>query len=287
LLGKSYARLTANRDLAVRDSGVRSAFRQQALRAAQRASELNPSLYDAQVALALAYQAMERVEPWRIAAQKAIELNPRLAEAYVLMGDSYRASPAFGCARQRDPALAERFYGKALQLDQRLGVASLGLINHFAWAGREGDALRTADEALEVLPLDVNLQRARSVALIWLGQTDKAERQLLTLARASAASVQDEFVLATVDLLRGHLPDAAMRFQAVIERGPFTMTEIDTSRAYSQVGRIKDAVPHLERAFAADATCALYVEESPAFATYRKDPSLRALLNKYARGRPQ
>ena len=287
LLGKSYARLTFNRDLAVRDSGARAEFQQQALRAAQRASDLNPSLYEAQVALALANQAMERVEPWRIAAQKAIELNPRLAEGYVLVGDSYRASPAFGCVRQRDPVLAERFYGRALQLDPRLGVASLGLINHFTWAGREGDALSKADQALEVLPGSVTLQRARSVALIWLGQADDAERQVLKLARASAASVQDEFVLATVDLLRGHLPDAATRFQAVIERGPLTMTEIDTARAYSQVGRIKDAVPHLERAFAADATCAVFVEECPAFAPYRDDPALRALLNKYPRRRPQ
>ena len=285
LLGKSYARLTVNRDLAVRDSGARSEFQQQALRAALRATELNPSLYEAQVALALAYQAMERVEPWRIAAQKAIELNPRLAEADVLMGDSYRASPAYGCARQRDPALAERFIRRALQLDPRFGVASTNLVLHFAWAGREGDALRTADEALKVLPGDVSLQRARSVALIWLGQADDAERQVLTLARASAGSVQDEFVLATVDLLRGHLPDAATRFQAVIERGPLTMTEIDTARAYSQVGRIKDAVPHLERAFAADATCAVFVEECPAFAPYRDDPALRALLNKYPRRR--
>ena len=287
LLGKSYARLTANRDLAVRDSGARSEFQQQALRAAQRATELNPSLYEAQVALALAYQAMERVEPWRIAAQKAIELNPRLAEAHVLMGDSYRASPAYGCARQRDPALAERFYGRALQLDPRFGVASTNLINHFAWAGRESDALRTADEALEVLPGDVGLQRARSVALIWLGQADEAERQVLTLAGASTASVQDEFLLAAVDLLRGHLPEAATRFEAVIERGPLTMTEIDTARAYSQVGRIKDAVPHLQRAFSADATCAVFVEENPAFAPYRNDPALRALLNKYPRKRAQ
>ena len=80
-------------------------------------------------------------------------------------------------------------------------------------------------------------------------------------------------------------PDAATRFRAVIERGPLTLTEIDTARAYSQVGRIKDAVPHFERAFAADASCAVFVEECPAFAPYRGDPAFRALLDKYPRGR--
>ena len=105
------------------------------------------------------------------------------------------------------------------------------------------------------------------------------------MTRVSAASVQDGFVAGMVDLLRGHVADAAMRFQAVIDRGPLTMTEIDTGRIYSQVGRVRDAVPHLERAFAADATCAVYVEESPAFAPYLDDPALRALLNKYPRSR--
>ena len=152
---------------------------------------------------------------------------------------------------------------------------------------RERDALRTADEALEVLPGNVGLQRARSVALVWLGRSDEAERQLLTLAGASTASVQDEFLLAAVDLLRGHLPEAVTRFEAVIERGPLTLTEIDTARIYSQVGRIKDAVPHLEHAFAADATCATFVEENTAFGPYRKDPALRALLNQYPRRRAQ
>jgi predicted Zn-dependent protease len=123
--------------------------------------------------------------------------------------------------------------------------------------------------------------------LIWLGRGDDAERQLGALVSASAASVQDEFVLAVVDLLSGHLPNAATRFQAVIERGLLILTEIDTARAYSQAGRIKDAVPHLERAFAADASCAVFVEENPSFAPYRDDPALRALLNKYPRRRSQ
>ena len=137
LLGKSYARLAGNRSLGLRESGARSGFQQQALRSALRATELNPSLYEAQVSLALAHQSMEHIEPWRIAAQKAIELNPRLAEAHVLMSDSYRASPAFGCSRQRDAVLAERFLKRALELDPRSAAAYTGLTNHLAWAGRE------------------------------------------------------------------------------------------------------------------------------------------------------
>jgi len=46
-------------------------------------------------------------------------------------------------------------------------------------------------------------------------------------------------------------------------------------------------VLYLERAFAADATCAIFVEECPAFAPYRDDPALRALLDQYPRRRVQ
>ena len=281
LLGKSYARRAGNRALALGEGAERPAFQQQALRAALRAAELNPSLYEAQVSLALAYQSLERIEPWRIAAQKAIALNPRLAEAHVLMSDSYRASPAYGCSRQRDAVLAEGFLQKALELDPRSAAAYVGLTNHLAWDGREAESLRAVDEALKVLPGNVDLFRVRSVALVWLGRADDAERQLATLAQTSGATVQDEFIRGVIDLLHGDLENARKRFQAVIDRGPVTLAHIDTGRAYSQVGRMKDAVAHLERAFAADAACPAYVAKSPAFARHLEDPAFRALFAKY------
>jgi hypothetical protein len=69
----------------------------------------------------------------------------------------------------------------------------------------------------------------------------------------------------------------------VIQRGPLTLTEIDTARIYSQVGRFEEAARHLERAFTADATCATFVTNSPSFAPYRDRPALRVLLEKYRR----
>ncbi len=281
LLGKSYARLAGNRYLGLAESGARSRFEQQALRAALRATELDSSLYEAQVSLALAHQAMGRTEPWRIAAQKAIELNPRLAEAYVLMSDSYRGGPAFACARQRDAVLAERFLARALELDPRSAAAYTALAMHLSWSGREAESLSRLDEALKVLPGSVDLLRVRSVALIWLGRADDAERQLVELARVSPPSIQDEFVRGVVDLRRGDLENARRRFQAVVDRGLVTLTHIDTGRAYSQVGRMKDAVAHLEHAFAADAACPAFIATSPAFAPYREEPEFRALFARY------
>ena len=56
------------------------------------AVELDPSLYDGHVALALAHRELEEVEPWRAEAQKAIEINSRAAEGYALLADSYFAA---------------------------------------------------------------------------------------------------------------------------------------------------------------------------------------------------
>jgi serine/threonine protein kinase len=65
LLANSYARLTAP---ATSDDQTRREYQRSALAAALRAVQLDPMLYEAQVALALAYRGMEQVELWRTAA---------------------------------------------------------------------------------------------------------------------------------------------------------------------------------------------------------------------------
>jgi len=278
LLGKSYAQLSAPSNL---DRSTRSELLDKALRASQRAIELSPSLYEAQLALGASYQQLEQVESWRIAAQKAIDLNPRLAEGYVLLGDSYGASPAFGCARRRDPELAERSYKKALQLNPSFGSAHARLATSYFWAGRDKDALRQLDEALLLLPQNIQIQRARAAALGWLGRADELEQQLQRLGTLATPNILDKYFVSVISLLRGNPESAAKGFQAAIEAGPVNVREIDTARIYAQVGRMKDAVDHLQHAFALDSSCAVFVSENPVFAVYKNDPNLKALLTQY------
>ncbi len=101
LLANNYGRLTSP---ATADDSERAEFLHKALAAARRAVQLDPALYEGQVALALAYRGIEEVELWRTAALKATELNPRLPEAYVLLGQSVPRLPCLGlraAARQR------------------------------------------------------------------------------------------------------------------------------------------------------------------------------------------
>jgi TolB-like protein len=267
LLANSYARLTSP---ATSNDDAREEFQRRALTAAQRAAHLDSSLYEAQIALALASRGVEDVELWRTAALKATELNPRVAEAYVLLGQSYFASPAWGWTRHRDADLAERYFRKALQLDPRFGLGHNALIYHLTWVARAADALRAADEAVRLLPDHVDLLRARATALLWLGRADEAEAQLRHLAVESAASTQDEWQLAAIDLLRGRVDRAATRFQTVIERGPQSLREIETALIYCGVGQFLEAAAHLRAALAVDPACATFVEHSPAFDTYRE-----------------
>ena len=276
LLANSYGRLTSP---ATADDSARVAFQRKALAAAERAVQLDPSLYEAQIALALTYRGMENVELWRTAALKATELNPRLPEAYVLLGQSYFASPAWGCARHRDSDLAERYFRKALQLDPRFGLAHNALIYHLTWAGRASEGLRAADEALGVLPDHMDLIRARAITLLQLGQIDGVEEQLAHLTTESANSVQDEWVLAAIDLLRGRLERAATRFEAVIARGPRCLREIDTSLIYCRISDFDRAATHLTEACEADRACATFVQQCQLFLEYRPIPAIASVLS--------
>jgi Flp pilus assembly protein TadD len=231
------------------------------------------------VALALAHRALERVEAWRAAAQKAIELNPRLVEAHVLLGDSYSMAPPYGCSRARDAALAERWFRRAIELDPRFGLASTNLAYLQAWNEQELEALATADGALAALPNDLSLMRARATALVWLSRPEEADRQLARIAGLTPTTVQDEWELAAVELLRGRAEDAEPRFRATLARSPLTLRAIDTARIYCDVGRQREAASYLDQVFAADPACATFVRQSPAFAACREDAAIRAALD--------
>ena len=276
LLANSYARMTSP---AASDDGTRQEFQRKALNAARKAAELQPSLYEAHIALALAYRGLEDVERWRMSSLKAIELNPRLAEAHVLLGQSYFASPLWGFARLRDAELARHYLERALLLDPRFGLGHNALVYHLTWDGRPAEALVAADAALAMLPDHIDILRAEAIALLRLERVDEAERILLRLSTESAASAQDEWGFAAIDLLRGDHGQAAERFEAVIARGPRAMRALDTALIYCQAGLFPAAAEHLATARAAAPSCTSFVSQSPSFAAYLDQAPVAAILS--------
>jgi tetratricopeptide (TPR) repeat protein len=232
------------------------------------------------VSLALAYRGLERFEAARQAAQRAIDLNPRLAEAYEVLATCYYSAPTYGCARPRDPDMAERLFRKALELDPQLGTAHGSLSAHIGWMGRDQDALDYSDAILARRPRDVGIMRGRSAQLLYLKRPDESEQQLREVASLAPTSIQDEWVAAGIELMRGN-PDAESRLAAAVARGPVTLREIDTARLYGVVGNPRMSAIHLDRAFRADATCAAYVQQSPVFATLRSHVPIQDVIGKY------
>jgi hypothetical protein len=73
---------------------------------------------------------------------------------------------------------------------------------------------------------------------------------------------------------------AAARFQEVTTRYPHpqTLWDLSNARVYMSVGDVPDGVASLRRAVDADRTCARYISETPAFAPYRTNPLVAAVL---------
>jgi tetratricopeptide (TPR) repeat protein len=277
LLGKSYARLSSS---ATFDRGARSEFQSQALKASLRAVAISPMLYEAWVSLALAYRELAQTEPQRQAAQHAIELNPRLAEAYEILATSYNAGP-FDCARQRDPGMAERLYAKALELDPQLVTAHVSRAGNMGWDARVQAGFDYLTRMRDLWPRDVRVLRVRAVALLWLQRPDEAEQQVREVASLAPTTVQDEWVLAGVELIRGHRDAAERLLAAAIARGPVALREIDTGFLYGLIGDPPTAARHLERAFVADPSCPAFVAQSANFAPFRDHPAIQDVMSKH------
>jgi TolB-like protein len=276
LLGKTYARLAAPSTFT---SGSQATYRQQALAAARRAIELEPSLYDGHVALALAHRELEDIEPWRAEAKKAIEINSRAAEGYALLADSYAAMSGWGCSRDRNPSLAEGDYRKAIQIDPRLVSAHTNLTYHLHWAGRLDDAVRVADEGLAVLSGNPNIRRARSTALLWVRRLDESEQDIFVVSGGgNNLGIQDEWTLGTIEILRGNLDAGARHFRRLLALSPTTNFELAIARTYVTANRLDLALTHVERAIDIEPACARYVAEAIPFKPALADDRFRTVL---------
>jgi tetratricopeptide (TPR) repeat protein len=262
MLAKVHARRATISMLA---SGAAEQFRRDALQAAERAVSLQPSLYDAHLALALAYREMEDFERWRAESRKAIELNPRIAEAHELLADSYFAGNAWGCKRDRNAPIAEASFRTAIALDPRLPQAYANLSYHFSWSVREADGLRVADDGLAILPGNAIVTRARALALIRLNRLDEAEgalRQLL--ANGAAMSAQDHLMFGMIALARRNHDLAVQEFDTAAARLPTSAFRVAIARAFFDNGRVEEGVAHLDRAITIEPACTEFAATSPA-----------------------
>jgi DNA-binding winged helix-turn-helix (wHTH) protein/tetratricopeptide (TPR) repeat protein len=275
LLSRATARLAA---MATFPGGSLDDLRRSALGSAQRAAALAPSLYEAHAALALAYRETGESELWRREAEQAISINPRLAEAYELLGDWYFAATGFGCSRGNDPVRAERYFRTALGLDPRFSVAWANLIYHLHSAGKFDEAMRVADDAARTLPKNTTVLRARATALLFAANRPADAEQEIRHIPERDRTLFDQWVLATVDLLRGATVAASKQLEAIPAAIPTTSFELSIAKSYFMANQIDQALTHVDRAVALNADCAKYAAATPSFAPYRDAPQFQARL---------
>jgi len=276
LMAMAYARAVAP---SAYSSGSYEEYRRQADGAARRAIELDSALYEGHVALALAARAAGKIGEWRAESERAMAINPRLAEAYEQLADSYNMTPSFGCGHDRDPTRAETLYRQSLEIDPRLAATYANLIYHEHFMLRFDEALRVAEAGLKVLPGNAAILRARSSVLMFTDRLEESERDIDTVSRGGKdLGVQDLWVLGSVDVKKGRRDRAAARFEEVKRRYPDTLWDLSDARVYLSVGDVADGVAALRAAIEADPLCARYVSETPAFAPYRTNPRVAALL---------
>ncbi len=275
LLSRATARLAA---MATFSGGSLEELRRSALSTAQRAATLAPSLYEAHVALALAYRETGQPDLWRREAEHAIAINARVAEAYELLGDWYFAATGFGCSRGNDPVRAEGYFNTALGLDPRFSVAWANLIYHLHSAGKFDDAMRIADDAARTLPNNTTILRARATALLFAANRPADAEQETRRIPERERTLFDRWVLATVALVRGETTDATKQLEAIPQAAPTTSFELSVAKSYFMANQIDQAMTHVDRAVALNADCATYATVTPSFAPYRDTAQFRARL---------
>jgi TolB-like protein len=279
LIGKSYARLAAPNFFA---GGSLRWYRDEALAAAARAVELDPSSYEAHVALALACRGSRHVHRWRDAAQNAIELNPRLAEGYAALGDSYSDNHLYGYGHDRNGSLAISCYRQALRLEPTYPGYWGGLALNLLFAGQNDEALQIAYEGLRLHPTSQSIRHELITILFSEKRFDEGEKVLSESISGRTPTVEEQIRLADLDLRRGKLEQAASRFRKVLSVAP-PERRISVARVYFMAGLVAPGLDHLEQAFQADSDCSrwLLATQSAIWTPLRALPEVRALLARY------
>jgi len=145
--------------------------------------------------------------------------------------------------------------------------------------GRPGDALRAADQGLAALTGNVNIIRAKALALVRLGRTDEADGSVRTIAAGGASrTALDHLVLGDIAIASGDTARAKQEFETAWSLQPTTGTQLSIARAYLDNHRLVEGLSYIDNAVRMEPACAQFAATSPAFAQYRDAPQFRARL---------
>jgi serine/threonine-protein kinase len=249
--------------------------------AARRATELDPALADGHVTL-----GMERLFwgwNWAEAEQElqtAIKLNPKLALAHSMYG------LVLGTWGRHEEAEKQALYGRELDPLSLFVNAGVSWMHHFA--GRPTDAAREALKTREIVP---GFEEAGNVLISSYEQLEEFEKsaELLTQQRCWGITLDAR-----------ELPDAYRRGGAegywakrleLLQRAEATQPAIGTDFQYavvlSSLGRLDEAIDHLERMVERHIGGCVFLGVDPGLQRLRGHPRYDAVLRRVGIPQPQ
>lgn len=274
-LSKTYGRLSQPMWAGGEAAGDR------ARAAAERAASLAPGIAEPHIALALAARARSDVDVWRAEASRAMELDPRAAEAIALLGDSYSAY-VYACDRDQDPERAESYYRQALELKPDLITAASNRGHNLRRLRRYRECIDLMNRMIKAFPDETPLIAERGACRLLAGDAQGATQDLLPLRNNPKIAPAGALVyLGLLELILGPAETGISDLEAVLRLDASARAELVVAEAYGLAGEVSRAIPHLQRAFDLDRSCAEMVDTARAFAPIRTDPEVSALLARY------
>jgi tetratricopeptide (TPR) repeat protein len=184
--------------------------------------------------------------------------------------------------------LAEQQYRDAIAIDPLHGNVRLSLTTHLWWMNRQPEAFAVLEEGLSILPDNVLLKTWRPFNMAFAGRTDEAFSVWKANTRLGPElSPVGAFVGGIIELKRGHFDVAAQYFKKagpqLNDTLPFPLI---AAVAHLQSGRMADGAALLEQGFRADIACVSWFDRVPAFAPFKDDSTVRAVVNRAHAGRP-
>ena len=278
-----------------------------------RALELDPSFVPAaeELAYALAVQTDFGYVPlangWaaaRTASQKALDLDPRSALAHTVLGILHTRY-------DWDWPVAERELETAVELAPNNPIALLNLANKRMALGQWTEAMRLADAAIAIDPLDPQGHLTRAWAYMQLNRLAEAEHSFRRVVEIAPTFAFGHYFLGIGLLVQGKNEDAlaemlketdtdgrnaglAMAYHAVHrkQQADAALKDLETpspgeepwyfgvARAYLFRGQRDEVFKWLEKAYAKKGGDLWLIKGDPFFKSIGDDPRYKALLHK-------
>ncbi|MGE0455720.1 MAG: tetratricopeptide repeat protein [Vicinamibacteria bacterium] len=274
-LAKTYGRLSQPMWAGGAASSARAA------EAAERAARLAPGLAESHIALALAARSKSNLKDWRAAARHAMDLDARAAEAMALLADSYSAYP-YACGRDEDPALAESYYGRALDLKPNLVTAASNRAHNLRRMGRLAECEALMNRVIRAFPDETPLIAERGACRLLAGDVAGATQDIAPLRNNPKIAPAGALVyLGLLELKTGSPDDGIRDLESVIRLDHSARAELVVAEAYGLAGDLGRASTHLQRAFDLDRTCVGTVDTGATFAAIRRTEAVEGLLARY------